>query len=216
MPSNCVALLAVTTTTIAEFHDLPLLPHPTRGASPLRALSVSGALSASGQITLDYQLHGELLRLRLPEPARNPQRRDELWRHTCLELFARRATEVAYLEFNFSPSGDWAAYRFEGYRRGQHPFDQQPLGITVHPLGPGQLRIQARATLPAKPRQATPGAADPQWRLGLAAVIEASDGTVTHWATRHAGAQPDFHAPENFSLGLVPAASARQARAAMP
>ena len=206
----------MTTATIAEFHDLPLRPHPASGASPLRALSVSGALGATGQITLDYLLQGDLQRLRLPEPARNPQRRDELWRHTCLELFVRRATEAAYLEFNFSPSGDWAVYRFEGYRRGQDALDQQLVGILRHPLGPGQLRIQARAALPAGLVQAAPGAHDRQWRLGLAAVIEAADGTVTHWASRHAGAQPDFHAAENFSLGLVPEDRTRQIQPATP
>ena len=206
----------MTIATIAEFHELPLQPHPAGGASPLRALSVSGALGATGQITLDYLLQGDLLRLRLPEPARSPQRRDELWRHTCLELFARRATEVAYLEFNFSPSGDWAAYWFEGYRRGQDALDQQQVGISRHPLGPGQLRIQARAALPAGLGLTAPGAHDRQWRLGLAAVIEAADGTVTHWANRHAGAQPDFHAAEAFSLGLVSAGGAPHARAALP
>ena len=206
----------MTTATIAEFHDLPLRPHPASGASPLRALSVSGALSTTGQITLDYLLQGDLLRLRLPEPARSPQRRDKLWRQTCLELFARRSDQEAYLEFNFSPSGDWAAYRFEGYRRGQDALDQQQVGISLHPLGPGQLRIQARAALPAGLVQAAPDAQDPHWHLGLAAVIEAADGTVTHWANRHASARPDFHAADNFSLGLVPEDRTRQIQPATP
>ncbi|MDE2220751.1 MAG: hypothetical protein KGJ52_10270, partial [Gammaproteobacteria bacterium] len=87
----------------AEFHDLPLQPHPAGGAGPLHSLRVSGTLDADGRITLDYLLEGGLLRVRLPEPARAPRRRDGLWRHTCVELFARRAGIASYLEFNFSP-----------------------------------------------------------------------------------------------------------------
>ncbi len=101
--------------------------------------------------------------------ARAPQQRDELWRRTCCECFARREAEAAYLEFNFSPSGDWAVYRFEGYRRGQSRPELAQPGITLHALGPGQLRIQARAQLPDAPPLAAAGA----WQIGLAAVIEA-------------------------------------------
>lgn len=197
---NCVALPAVNTAAIAEFHDLPLRPHPACAPGPLQALSVSGALQASGQITLDYLLQGELLRLRLPQPARNPQRRDELWRHTCLELFARRESAAGYLEFNFSPSGDWAAYQFDDYRSGQRRCEPQAVGISVHALGPGQLRIQARAQLPAT----APGrAVEPRWRLALAAVIEADDATLGYWALRHPGGKPDFHAADSFGVALT-------------
>jgi len=210
----------VTADHIAEFHDLPLQPHPTCQPGPLHALSVSGALDVTGRITVDCLLQGELLRLRLPEVARAPQRRDELWRHTCFELFARRGAAEAYMEFNFSPSGDWAMYRFDGYRRGRgRPELAQP-GITLHALGPGQLRLQARAQLPNAADSAThidaTGAATAAWQLGFAAVIEASDGTLAYWATRHPGARPDFHAPENFSLGLVPDRGVPRSRATTP
>ncbi len=207
--------------SIAEFHDLPLLPHPASDPGPLRALSVSGALDATGRITLDYLLQGELLRMRMPAVASAPQRRDELWRHSCFELFARREAAEAYVEFNFSPAGDWAMYRFDGYRRGQsRPALAQP-GITLHALGPGQLRIQACAQLPALPPFAAAGGArgdarPAAWQLGFAAVVESSDGALAYWATRHPGARPDFHAPENFSCGLTLGSSSRLTRAAMP
>ena len=196
----------MSTGTIAEFHDLPLHPHPADSAGPLRAVSVSGALHGSGRITLDYLLQGELMRLRLPPPARQPQRRDELWRHTCLEMFARHEAAADYLEFNFSPSGDWAAYRFEDYRRGQSHCAQPPVGITLHPLGPGQLRIQAHAQLPVTGQASAAMPAppiEPRWRLGLAAIIEAVDGRLGYWALRHAAAKPDFHAAENFCAALT-------------
>ncbi len=210
----------MTANHIAEFHDLPLQPHPTCQPGPLHSLSVSGALDVTGRITVDCLLQGELVRLRLPEAARAPRRRDELWRHTCFELFARRGAADAYVEFNFSPSGDWAMYHFEGYRRGQgRPELAQP-GITLHALGPGQLRLQARAQLPnevdSTERVAAPGTRTEVWQIGFAAVIEASDGTLAYWATRHPGVRPDFHAPENFSLALVPSGEAPRTRTAMP
>ena len=195
----------MTTAAIAEFRDLPLLPHPACGASPLHALSVSGSLSAAGLLRLDYLLHGDLQGLRLPPHSPSPQRRDELWRHTCLELFARRDEEQSYLEFNFSPSGDWAAYRFDAYRQGQSPRLQEPGKVLLRPLGRDELLVQAWAHLPAG------AAAD--WRLGPAAVIEAGDGTLSYWAAHHAGAQPDFHAAAGFVVALSSPAQASHARA---
>jgi hypothetical protein len=214
-------LPAVKADCIAEFHDLPLQPHPACEPGALRGVSVSGALDAAGRITLDYLLQGHLPGLRLPAAARAPRRLDDLWRHTCCELFARRAGAEAYVEFNFSPSGDWAAYRFDGYRRGRSRPELAPPGITLHALGPGQLRIRACAQLPDVPSFAAPdaaaaGAAGAAWQLGFAAVIEASDGTLAYWAARHGGERPDFHAPENFSLSLAPAGSAPRALAALP
>ena len=197
---NCVALPAVPDTAPLEFHDLPLRPHACDVGGPLRALSASGALQADGRFTLDYLLHGELLRLRFPAPARHPQRRDELWRHTCLELFAQREGAIDYLEFNFSPSGDWAVYRFDEYRRGQSHGEQSAVGIASHALGPGQLRIQVCAQLPAAAQRS---AGEARWRFGLAAVIEADDGTLGYWALRHGGAKPDFHSAESFCVALT-------------
>jgi hypothetical protein len=111
------------------------------------------------------------------------------------------------VEFNFSPAGDWAAYHFDGYRRGHGRLELAQPGITLHALGPGQLRLQVRAQLPGEPdagaRIDAAGVATAAWQLGLAAVIEASDGTLTYWATHHPGVRPDFHAPGNFSLHLA-------------
>lgn len=208
----------MTADRIAEFHDLPLQLHPACEPGPLHSLSVSGALDAAGRLTVDYLLKGELPRLRLPGAARAPQRREELWRQTCFEIFARREPAEAYVEFNFSPSGDWAVYRFDGYRRGRSCPELVQPGITLHALGPGQLRLQARTQWPAETGAtagvAAPGARPASWQLGFAAVIEAGDGTLTYWAARHAGARPDFHAPETFSLGLTPGDNAALARVA--
>jgi hypothetical protein len=40
-------------------------------------------------------------------------------------------------------------------------------------------------------------------RLGLSAVVEASDGTLSYWALNHPVAKPDFHHPDSFALELA-------------
>jgi hypothetical protein len=45
--------------------------------------------------------------------------------------------------------------------------------------------------------------ADPQWRLGLSAVLEEKDGAKSYWALAHPpGDQPDFHHPDCFAARL--------------
>ena len=44
---------------------------------------------------------------------------DDLWQHTCFELFIGAKNDAEYYEFNFSPSGEWAAYEFRNYRDGE-------------------------------------------------------------------------------------------------
>lgn len=126
----------------------------------------------------------------------------------------------AYREFNFSPCGRWAAYAFaaERQRAAQQPAWPAPrLACTAHP----------RAHAAPPPRQAapppgTPPAAPPithwqldawlpaawlppgPWQLGLSAVIEAADGSLSYWALRHPAPQPDFHARSGWTATLPP------------
>lgn len=54
----------------------------------------------------------------MPLPVNNPAPADNLWQHTCFELFCKKVDTQSYLEFNFSPSGEWNCYHFENYREG--------------------------------------------------------------------------------------------------
>jgi hypothetical protein len=40
-------------------------------------------------------------------------------------------------------------------------------------------------------------------RLGLSAVIEENDGTISYWALKHLPGKPDFHHPDSFALELA-------------
>jgi hypothetical protein len=119
-------------------------------------------------------------------------RTDELWRHTCVEAFVRPASGEGYQEFNFSPSTQWAAYRFDCYRDGMRPAPLEPQ-VAVRRTGDG-FELSATFDLPD----------DGPWRLGLSAVIEAADGSVSYWALAHAAGKPDFHHADCFALELPP------------
>ena len=64
-----------------------------------------------GILALDYELVAPADQLIWPAAAASPERRDELWQSTCLELFIAKPNEPRYWEINLSPSGDWNVYR---------------------------------------------------------------------------------------------------------
>ncbi len=144
-----------------------------------------------GALQLTFELSGDLAGLCWPPPSRG--RQDGLWRHTCFELFARPTTGEAYCEFNFSPSGAWAAYAFDGPRRGM-----RPLELVEAPA--------MSSTTSAEGFSLSVGLALPQMRgpfeVGLAAVIEETDQTLSWWALEHPAGTPDFHDPRGFTLAL--------------
>lgn len=183
----------------------PLLCHPaTPCALDLRvsvSLAVTGSEQGPGWL-LSYHLRGEVGGLRLPEPAL-PGPADGLWQHTCFEAFVARAGEAAYREFNFSPSGQWAAYRFSAERVRDLPAEA---GQT--PVVP-DLRLEttehALTLLAWLPHHALPApAAGQPLQLGLTAVLEDRLGRLSYWALRHPGARPDFHHRDGFALDLSP------------
>ena len=107
------------------------------------------------------------------------------------------AGEATYYEFNFSPSTEWAAYRFDRYREGMALLQ---LDVSPHiefQTGP-ELVVEVDLDLGQLPNSAL--------ALGLSAVIEELDGTKSYWALRHPpGEKPDFHHPDCFAIELPPA-----------
>ena len=93
---------------------LALVPHPATPSPSVRSIVVH-AHRGVATLTVSYVVEGDLERVRLPRP-RPPARAEQLWQHTCCEMFVARNGSPAYHEFNFSPSGEWNAYRFAGYR----------------------------------------------------------------------------------------------------
>src|ERR1700756_4658002 len=96
---------------------LTLKLHPDSRCRAANGIDVEVLGLPGGPVDFSYQVAGKIGDLRVP-PVANPARRDELWRHTCFEVFIRGPAGPAYYELNFSPSTEWAAYRFSGYRNG--------------------------------------------------------------------------------------------------
>lgn len=180
-------------------HSATLIVHPSSAAEGIRSVLASVSIETPDRLRFRYSLEADLSRLRVPPPG--PGRRlDELWQHTCFEAFVVQAGEEGYHELNFSPSGDWAAYRFLRYRQGMAPA-QLPAApqINVYQEGTRLLSLDCRVAWPAL------AAGDPPARLrvALAAVIEADHGPLSYWALRHAPGKPDFHHPDGFALELT-------------
>lgn len=146
-------------------------------------------------LVVTYVLNGIAGRLRVP-PAGSARRVDGLWQHTCFEAFVAAKANPAYWEFNFSPSGEWAAYRFRGYRDGG-PIEDDDLdpNISVHTDAD---RLELRATIRLDRLASIQAGAS--LRLGLSAVLEAVGGELSYWALKHPSEKPDFHHPDSFVL----------------
>jgi hypothetical protein len=174
-------------------HREHLYPHPS--STPPAALhELTVDIDWGSSLTLHYQLRGSVDALRIPAPAA-PERTDELWRHTCCELFVTTAALPGYLEFNFSPGGPWAAYRFDGYRSGMQPLDLAVPRIQTQVM-PTQLDLYVELALHAVLMNVA------ELRCGLTAVVEEQSGARSFWALAHPAAQPDFHHPDGFALRL--------------
>lgn len=181
-------------------HTFKLTPHP---ATPSRAVhGIGGRVSpVPGGMLLSYVLEGNLDRVRLPEP--RPHRfADELWRHTCCELFVAHRGQPAYHEFNFSPSGEWAVYAFRRTRE-RVPLDAGPDAAELDPhvtvcRGTGKIELDAVIRLD----RLSPSYDGARLALGLSAVVEDQAGSLSYWALRHPADAPDFHHPDAFALEL--------------
>ena len=165
-----------------------LKPHPDSPCAAVSAIEVCATRPDAGALLLSYEVTGSIGDLRLP-PIVASMRADELWRHTCFEVFVRPAAGAAYFEFNFAPSSQWAAYRFDGYRSGMRAAEIGPPRIDVQ-CTPTRFTLRAALTCDALP-------SDP-WRLGLSAVIEETSGRLSYWALAHPAGKPDFHNADCF------------------
>ncbi len=188
---------------------IALLPHATAPApAGIRVAAGCARRDGWGVIDFRYILEGPLARLRIPAGG-ELGRADGLWQHTCLEAFLKPDGADAYLEFNFSPSGEWAAYRFTGRRAGMQPL----AGITTPEIRCAGTHDRLEMNVTIDLARCEEHAADSPGRVGLAAVLEDARGDLSYWALRHGGGAPDFHDPVTFMLSLPPLTEDRGAPA---
>ena len=171
--------------------------HPDSPCSAATCVEVEVARPRAGSLTLRYLVTGKMSDLRMPPPAA-PARADELWQHSCFEAFVRNSADAGYYEFNFSPSTQWAAYGFSSYRKGMRVATEISAPRIEAQSGPECYTLQASMELD----QFSTLRRDAGWRLGLAALIEETNGRKSYWALAHPPGKPDFHHPDCFVYEL--------------
>jgi hypothetical protein len=170
-----------------------LISHPAH--SPGAITSVDAYVTrASNGLTLSYSVIGDINALILP-PQAAPGRAEDLWQTTCFELFLR-GDGAAYREYNFSPSGEWAAYAFDSHREGRREI---PATVTIATDGDAET-LNLTASLVTDLADVT--------RLALTAVIEERSGHKSFWSITHHAGPPDFHHDACFALRLADIAAA--------
>jgi hypothetical protein len=169
--------------------------HPSSPSAAVRSVTAGARIGGAGKLAVTFNLEADMSRVVLPK-SRTPGRAEELWRHTCFEVFVAMPDSEAYCELNFSPSGEWAMYGFVGYRRGMAAIEvKRAPRVAVRPT-PRGLVLEAVTYLDDLPMP-QPGS---PLRAGVAAVIEETDGRLTYWALAHPSALPDFHHRLGFVL----------------
>jgi len=164
------------------------------------SLEISGTVERhNNQFSVRYTLVGNLEEIFLPSPARDPSRKDELWRTTCFELFIAVKDSPQYWEFNMSPSGDWNVYVMDAYRQVNMREETmiQQLQFKVH-TDAEDFSLKAALDLSTIiPREKSIEA-------GISAIICSSTNRESYWALVHPYMKPDFHLRESFVLEFPP------------
>lgn len=181
-------------------HAVTLTCHPETPTDVVRGIAARACRARGGRLAISYVLDCDLDRVRVPAP-RAPRVASGLWQHTCCEIFIARKGMPAYYEFNFSPSGEWATYAFDGYRV---PRANEPQAVAPQVAVRGAARkLELDAVIRLDGLPALPAGAP--LSLALSAVVEDSGGVLSYWALRHPPGKPDFHHPEAFTLELAKA-----------
>jgi hypothetical protein len=186
-------------------HAVTLDCHPETPARAVRAVRARVRREQGGVLAASFLIEGDGDSLRVP-PARVPSTRpsrvgDRLWEHTCCEIFIARTGLPAYHEFNFSPSGEWAAYAFERYREGV-PLADESNALDPHIVvrcAAGLLELDVSIRL----GRLSPAHLDARLSLALSAVVEERDGALSYWALKHPAGRPDFHHDDAYALELA-------------
>jgi hypothetical protein len=154
--------------------------HRTCDLGPIRAVTAAIAATPLG-CEAEFQLHGHVPAIILP-PHSAPERRDNLWKTTCFEIFWQPLGGTHYREFNLSPSGRWAAYDFDSFREGMRDAPVEAIAIACsHDESSLVLKASIAADL-LVPAQ-----------VALNAIVEHPGGAMQFWALAFAPGRPEFH-----------------------
>lgn len=175
-----------------------LTVHPSTPNDAVRGVGVWVRVEKPDILVFHYSLAADMSRVRVP-PSGMGGPADALWKHTCFEAFVAAADAPGYHEFNFSPSHDWAIYRFGAYREGMSRAEIGAAPEVSIRRGDDGLELESAVRL---------GRVDDlrdarHLRVAMAAVIEDDRGGLSYWGLRHPPGKPDFHHPDGFALEVA-------------
>lgn len=161
--------------------------HRTCDLGPIRAVTATITATPQG-CEAEFRLEGRISNIVVP-PHAGSERRDNLWQATCFEIFWQPLGGTYYREFNLSPSGRWAAYDFDSFRKGMCDAPVGAIAVACSHDDSGLvLRASIAADLPS-PAQ-----------VALNAVVEHADGVKQFWALAFPPGPPEFHSEANRQL----------------
>jgi hypothetical protein len=132
--------------------------------------------------SVSFKLVESSIRPNYPEQSPEPTYKEGLWESTCLEVFEFDEKSTSYVEWNFSPSQDWAFFAFSEYRKKNKKFEaRSPLSWSwSHESKQRNLDLK----LPRCFEEST---------LQLTGVIDWGAKGIDYFALKHPTAKPDFH-----------------------
>ncbi|KAF3885023.1 MULTISPECIES: DOMON-like domain-containing protein [Nostocales] len=168
---------------------------PFSYSESLSELKIKGNVARyENEFTIQYALLGDLTAIEIADPSDEPKRKHELWQNTCFEFFLGIENSDRYWEFNISPSGDWNVYRFDAYRHGmqeENAFTALPFSVQYLSDGLALvLNVDLDCII----------STDLALKVGISTVMKHKDGSVTYWALKHTGDEPDFHRRDSFTI----------------
>jgi hypothetical protein len=172
-----------------------LKPFPSDQPPP--HLHITGNITRNGnQLSLRYQVRGDVKKVVIPPLCNTPGRKDKLWENTCFEFFLGIKDTPEYWEFNLSPAGHWNVYHFDDYRQGMHPetaFHILPFSIDK-PLDSFTLFVDVDLSKIILKAQ--------QIQVAINTVIQEKNNDLTYWGLVHRGIEADFHLRDSFLIDL--------------
>lgn len=167
--------------------------HPLSENGFVEGIAVQVDRAEGERLRVKFTLHGLINQIHFSQIAQ-PERMDELWKDTCFEMFWGGSGQGGYFEYNFAPSGQWAAYAFTGYRQGMTELSCAPPRIDCS-KGEKIFEMTVNLDLPEALH-------DMDAMVGFSAVIADKSGRISYWALAHPPGKPDFHHKDCFALQL--------------
>jgi hypothetical protein len=171
---------------------------------PHAEIEITGQIERfNQQLSIIFQLTGEIAKIAVTPADPNPSRQNELWQTTCFEFFLGLKGSPKYWEFNLSPEGHWNIYRFDDYREGmaeELAFQSLPFLVKIKP---DSLTLSLSLDLEAiiSPTQALEASITTVIQSNINNLISEKDA-ITYWALTHVGQEADFHQRKSFIFDL--------------